>query len=67
MKIIVPGKIPDPNIWEGICGYCNCEFECTDKEIETLDDPREQKSWTTAICPTCDCTVTVLKKKKKRN
>lgn len=63
MKIIKPGKIPDPNIWMGTCHYCKCEFECTDSEKETYDDPREQQGWVTARCPTCD-TNTYVKLKR---
>lgn len=56
MKIIKPGKIPEPKVYEFTCQRCNCIFECTEKECQEHqeDDGGYYFSWyMTYKCPTC--------------
>ena len=56
MKIIEPGVIPEPKIYNFTCNYCGCIFECYEDECNGYaeDEGGHYFTWyMTHECPTC--------------
>lgn len=52
MKIIKKGKIPPPEEYEGTCGKCKTEIECSKNEVTDWGDQRDP--YIATKCPICN-------------
>lgn len=57
MKIIHEGKLPDPILFEGTCGYCQAKIQCEEKECNCEGDRHAHHGEARYYlkCPTKDC------------
>ncbi len=66
MKIIFQGKVPEPIIYNGTCGYCKTVVECEEAECQIDED--ELKCEPTIFfvkCPTKNCPENIVMHKGK--